>query len=470
MNTPILSPGNVSSSVKVISSTPATTTSSSSATQYALVRAQLPGAGGAPPQTVTFIRAIGPNASSTGTSGTTVTVTPQQMAALLKGQQGQSQVQKVIGAGTTQTSLSTASGIKLGQTSPSKLVSVQFPPKVGGINPLKNINVSSLLGNKAVTTQATNISPMATLVSAGSKTHSSISLVNQFPAVRPHLPSGLTSLTMLSAGNKVQTVSSSSTTTTVAPDTVVTTTKASTTNTENTTTSTSNISVSYAVESTPTTDKTEAPVPVETENEIPKEEAPSENTQPLDEKQPLTVNNEPESKKTMEVYEKENTQITDVKEEVKDEETIKMDVDSNDNIAEENAVKVEENIPVLSDIKLEPPDNSIESAAATTLAQLASIATSSADIQDTPTSSNILTDISSNPLSTLAALASSSLVAPLAKNNIPNGTKALNSVNSLSVKKVSIVITISLLLLLLCFIFCKVRNNKNEMRFLVIVN
>ena len=54
-------------------------------TQYALVRAQIPGSGGGPPQTVTFIRAISPGGQA-GSGGATVTVTPQQMAALLRGQ------------------------------------------------------------------------------------------------------------------------------------------------------------------------------------------------------------------------------------------------------------------------------------------------------------------------------------------------------------------------------------------------
>ena len=66
--------------------TPAVTASQGATpTQYALVRAQIPGSGGGPPQTVTFIRAISPGGQA-GSGGATVTVTPQQMAALLRGQ------------------------------------------------------------------------------------------------------------------------------------------------------------------------------------------------------------------------------------------------------------------------------------------------------------------------------------------------------------------------------------------------
>ncbi|XP_065059137.1 host cell factor 2-like isoform X2 [Rhopilema esculentum] len=54
-------------------------------TQYALVQAQIPGTGGGPPKTVTFIRAISPGGQA-ATGSATVTVTPQQMAALLRGQ------------------------------------------------------------------------------------------------------------------------------------------------------------------------------------------------------------------------------------------------------------------------------------------------------------------------------------------------------------------------------------------------
>ena len=66
--------------------TPAVTASQGTTpTQYALVRAQIPGTGGGPPQTVTFIRAISPGGQA-ASGGATVTVTPQQMAALLRGQ------------------------------------------------------------------------------------------------------------------------------------------------------------------------------------------------------------------------------------------------------------------------------------------------------------------------------------------------------------------------------------------------
>ena len=177
VNMPILtSTASTASSIKVGSSGVTTTTAQS--TQYALVRAQLPSTSGGPAQTVTFIRAIGANSSSAA-GNTTVSVTPQQMAALLKGQQNgaQSQIQKVLGAaaapGTAQlrpqNPINVANSLKMAaQNNSSKLVSVQIPQKVGGVTQMKTVTVGSILGGKvssAVTTQATHVSPMATLVS-----------------------------------------------------------------------------------------------------------------------------------------------------------------------------------------------------------------------------------------------------------------------------------------------------------------
>ena len=71
----------VATTQKTVTTT--TATQGTTPTQYALVRAQIPGTGGGPPQTVTFIRAISPGGQP---GGATVTVTPQQMAQLLRGQ------------------------------------------------------------------------------------------------------------------------------------------------------------------------------------------------------------------------------------------------------------------------------------------------------------------------------------------------------------------------------------------------
>lgn len=218
INNPILSlqktPSSTQQTVKLLTQQTSVTVASTIATtvaaptQYALVRAQLPGTGGAPPQTVTFIRAISPNTSSTSTGGTTVTVTPQQMAALLKGQQGQTQIQKVLSAATGTPQIRAqvpASPIKLTQTSPGKQVlSVQFNPRgpnVQGLlrQPVAVSAATALLANKlpVVTTQTSHVSPMATLVSgAGLKVTSAspISLVNQFPAVRPQIQVSLSNV------------------------------------------------------------------------------------------------------------------------------------------------------------------------------------------------------------------------------------------------------------------------------------
>lgn len=469
MNNPILTPQvsntTASPAIKVVSNATAPTTGTSSATQYALVRAQLPGSGGAPPQTVTFIRAIGPNTTTTsGSSGTTVTVTPQQMAALLKGQQGQSQIQKVLSAATggaqlrVPTPLSSPNVAKLGsaQASPSKLVSVQFPPKAGVTSTVKAVNVSSLLGTKmgVVTTQATNISPMATLVSgAGAgKTGSPVSLVNQFPAVRPQLPSGLANLNILTTtSSKIQTLAATvSTTTEPIP----------------------------GIPNTPST-ATEAPSSLDAQNPLAAEtpisdvssstntECPEEKEVGDDQTEKKEVSEKPVAdEKPMDVENAQASVSSEIKEDIKTEEDAvlmngeqqneKMETDSvktneeeksadasTENHSDDKTVKLEEGeeqkaesaLPE-TDIKEEPADAmSVESVAATTLAQLASIASSSSNIQNTPTKpvSTTLSDISQNPLSTLAALASSSPIAtgPVGKASAVNG----NVGNVLSVKK-----------------------------------
>ena len=488
MNNPILSPQQQVVSTSVLSqqtlkvaSTGATTTAASSAsTQYALVRAQLPGTGGAPPQTVTFIRAIGPNTSSTS-GGTTVTVTPQQMAALLKGQQGQSQIQKVISAATGGSQLrapapmNAAGALKVG-TSPansSKLVSVQFPPRMAATNPLKNVNVSSLLGSKVgtVTTQATNISPMATLVSgSGTKTPSPISLVNQFPAVRPQLPSALTNIGLSMLSNKSQTAStlvttmqaSNSVTALLAANSAVTSTNVSTT-AQPTTSVTSVVgaaspvmdailSAEAAEEVKPDTSANIAPVSAEEYAESTTESLSNgiKGIKPNDlcDNAAEDCNIESEVKEEgkllgeskMEVDEPDKIAADEKpvtsQEELDEKPDISMNVEKN----EENAVSVE------AEIKLEPHDtSSVESAAATTLAQLATIA----NIPNIPSRSlsTTLPDISNNPLSTLAALASSSPIAtgPLGRAPLVNGkntsTKPIAAILPMTGKRVSVTVT-----------------------------
>ena len=103
-------------------------------TQYALVRAQIPGTGGGPPQTVTFIRAISPGGQA-ASGGATVTVTPQQMAALLRGQTtalkgaGQSQVRSVSPStqGGTTAGLSTIRPVAAAATSQAAGTSSKVP-------------------------------------------------------------------------------------------------------------------------------------------------------------------------------------------------------------------------------------------------------------------------------------------------------------------------------------------------------
>lgn len=418
VNTPILTSttSSVTSNAQTIKIVSSAVTSTTTSTQYALVRAQLPSSSGGPAQTVTFIRAIGPN-SSTSTGGTTVSVTPQQMAALLKGQQngGQSQIQKVLSAAAAnsgqirgQSPINVASSLKLAsQNSPSKLV--QLPQKLTGTTQMKTVTVGSLLGNKVniVTTQATNVSPMATLVSAsvGKTTSGNTSLVNQFPAVRPP------SITVLT-----KTTSLTTSVTTTNTDTVTSTTTSPNTNieqkqeTELVDSTTNDIGVPVLdevkeenIDLTKTESLTNDEMPISS-TEI-KEEPKDEVPHPMNDEKPPTdvaMDEAPidESKDGV-------SSSTDLNNPMSNE--IKMEVDGDEKPISGDNIKPTET-------KQETPDQSSESLAATTLAQLASIASDA-------TPNTTINDMS-NPLSTLAALASSS---PIVTTPVVNGnSKAIN--------------------------------------------
>lgn len=443
VNNPILSQTPISSTtatqaIKIVSTSTSSTTAAP--TQYALVRAQLPSSTGGPAQTVAFIRAIGSTSTTGATGSTTVSVTPQQMAALLKGQQGgaQTQIQKVLSAAAgnqvrSPSPLNVATTLKLAsQGSPSKLVSVQFPSKLTG-----NTSVSSLLGKvNPLTTQATTISPMGTLVSAP-KPAASISLVNQFPTVRPSNATLLTK-TALVAATKT-TTTSSAVTTTVTPassttlesdnpsadsttnDAAVEETLQNDTNHEATDNEEKQSEATIAAaESTTETDLTNDEKPLV---DVPMEDEPITNTEDFKENATSTSEAEELDEKKMEVSNEQNPPIEDLTM-TPDTTTSKPDVSATTAAGDVSST------PMLTDekIKQETTDPSVESDAATTLAELASIASNTSDVDTKSTSA--LADISSNPLSTLAALASSSAIAP-----VVNGNSKIANVASL-VKKV----------------------------------
>ena len=496
LNNPILSPV-VSSSVALQQSLKlpvcgTATTTTSAATQYALVRAQVPGSGGAPPQTLTFIRAISPNSSSTS-SGTTVTVTPQQMAALLKGQQGQTQIQKVLSAASggspirTSLTVNANTNLKAGsvQVTPSKIVSVQFPTKMAGNNPLKAVSMSSLLGTKILTTQSTNISPMATLVSGAGSKPSSTSLVNQFPAVRPQLPSGLAALSVLAASSK--------------PHVPSVTTQESIINTGINSTAVSNLTVPpmsvplSAVNmlvnpdiASLTSNITNPPIQMnpellperasrltgtKTENvtlgihlaEV-KDSIDADNHNIMAGLSNSQADLKPNLPFENTIQENNNIKFA-MKEETKMEvDQVKIDLGQNtENQNSEFSKKNENDEDDKTELKQELIHSaSVESAAATTLAQLASLAGSTTNIPNTiinTDSTAFAADMSQNPLSTLAALASSSPIAtgPI-ENNPHNGgspVKPLNGGFTESGKKVKFVMlfVFSFLSVDLCFSF-----------------
>ena len=441
INMPILtSTASTASAVKVVSST--VTTTASPSTQYALVRAQLPSTSGGPAQTVTFIRAIGANSASAG-GNTTVSVTPQQMAALLKGQQngGQSQIQKVLGAAATsagqlrpQNPINVASSLKLAaaQNSPSKLVSVQIPQKVGGITQMKTVTVGSILGGKVssvVTTQATHVSPMATLVSAsGTKASSAgTSLVNQFPAVRP------ASVTVLT---KTTATTSITMTNNVDGVTSTTLTEASATESKGSITTTKSEADVKEVKQEPLVEgidfKPDSLINPDVIKDEPnnammiKKDEPTPDEKPaiatsngvgdvpMDEAPPLQ-----NVKSTIDEVSSSTSKDSPAAAACKATNQMEVDQDEKPAIATTSNTTESE-----ADKKTDEQQNpSSESVAATTLAQLASIASDA----NKPAMNDM-----SNPLSTLAALASSS---PIATAPLVNGTKVVTTANAS--KKVS---------------------------------
>ena len=423
VNMPILtSTASTASSIKVGSSAVTTTTAQS--TQYALVRAQLPSTSGGPAQTVTFIRAIGANSSSAA-GNTTVSVTPQQMAALLKGQQNgaQSQIQKVLGAaaaapGTAQlrpqNPINVANSLKMAaQNNSSKLVSVQIPQKVGGVTQMKTVTVGSILGGKvssAVTTQATHVSPMATLVSAsGTKLVSTgSSLVNQFPAVRP---ASITVLTKTTTTTSTTSTNSESVTSTTGPLTEIPPAEPTAVTGE---ADVKEVKQEPGIDSAAdlktllNTDEIKEEPSEVVAGDIKKVEGEDQKADiPMDEAAPL-ITTQPKD----EISSSTATGVTTTENGAT---TSKMEIDQDEKPpVSVTAAQQGEGVD-----KKQQQEQSSESVAATTLAQLASIASDAS----TPASVNDM----SNPLSTLAALASSS---PIATAPLVNGAKVVTLANA----------------------------------------
>ena len=406
-------------------------TQTSAATQYALVRAQVPGTGGAPPQTVTFIRAIAPTSGSA--AGSSVTVTPNQMTVLLNSQQGQTQGQKVLNSATSVTQV--RPNTPVGHLSPSKIVSIQLPQKV-----VKT--TGTIVGTKlSITTQSTTLSPMATLVSgAGVRFNScqnaNSSLVSQFPTVKSSnaaLLANIAAVKGIIVTTKAMPVSSTAAISSFA-------------STETSSVSTSNSNPHTTISSTSAdqqqvTSTTHADLkPDESENGcVSLKESSS------DEAGPLLVSNA--NKRVEETQSKSKTEEESTTTEVEP-----MQVDAIKK--EEKEIAIEPGIKSLTSANLDVkigkdsvasihsliPENGIkheasESLAATTLAQLASLAG-----QQTKQISTLSNDISNNPLSTLAALASSSPIVPTVNATDSNGKTDLKPEILLSenAKKVTI--------------------------------
>ena len=410
----------------------------SAATQYALVRAQVPGTGGAPPQTVTFIRAIAPTSSSA--AGSSVTVTPNQMAVLLKSQQGQTQGQKVLNSATSMTQV--RPNTPVGHLSPSKIVSIQLPQKV-----VKT--TGTIVGTKlSITTQSTTLSPMATLVSGAGVRFSSCqnansSLVSQFPTVKSSnaaLLANIATVKGIIVTTKALPVSNTAAISSIASTEALI---VSTSHSNPHTTISSTSAEQQQVTSTTHADLK----PDESKNGfvLHKENSSSE-VGPLpvpDLNKRVEEETQPKSK-----IEAEST-TTEVK---------PMQVDAIK--TEEKEIAIEPDIKSLTSANLDVkvgkdsvasinsliPKNGIkheasESLAATTLAQLASLAGQQTSTKQMSTSSN---DISNDPLSTLAALASSSPIVPTVNATDSNGKTDVKPeiLSSENAKKVTIFLKI----------------------------
>lgn len=382
-------------SLKISASSTSTTSSSTTATQYALVRAQVPGSGGAPPQTLTFLRAITPNASSSSSgSGTTVTVTPQQMAAILKGQQGQSQKVSAVNA-ITNVKSSTP------QITSSKIMSVQFPTKITGTTNLKPGIINSLLGNKVtMTTQSTTVSPIATLVAGSGPKVSSSSIINQFPAVRPQLPSGLAALSVLAASSKSQVKTALGISSSAISGLSMTTSEQTTTTTVS--------SLGNILPSVSTNTNNIDTIKMEGISSEVKEE---ESAQLLEKK----VENVVENKVEHNLLDKTDEKVDENTAEKCEKEDIKMEVDEKPEIPPKVLTSESSNggggHTVEENVKNEMATSSSATEPTTPLTQLASICSTTNNI---PTNMPISTDstiLENDPLSTLAALASSSPIA-----------------------------------------------------------
>jgi len=294
---------------------------------------------------------------------------------------------------------------------------------------MKTVSVGSILGSKVstVTTQATNVSPMATLVSgvSAAKTTTGSSLVNQFPAVRP---TGIAALTKTTTMTPTTTTNTDAVTSTTAPLTETSEQKpAEVTKVDSTTNEADEIKeeqddVSNLLKSTESLDMPISTTDIKEEPKdedvlkttagigtIDKDELPTE--VPMEEAPPKTDLTETKDEVSSST---EGAEPTDNKMEVDQDEKPATNPTENSGEAE---------------VKQEQPDQSSESVAASTLAQLASIAS---DGGNTGAVTAPITDMN-NPLSTLAALASSS---PIATAPVVNGSSKAISVAAAAKKVV----------------------------------
>eukprot|EP00794_Sanderia_malayensis_P006886 gene6886-7661_t len=181
-------------------------------TQYALVRAQIPGTAGGPPQTVTFIRAISPGGQA-GSGGATVTVTPQQMAALLRGQttalKGSAQAQ--VRAVTPSTQGVTTAGLASTKQPPTTLIPVAAATaKSATSKPVASKPVAQLSSSTTKQSSiqiATSSASVDSIATVGTALKVPASTANSKPAVNPVLA---TSTTATSSEIQLQSVSTTS--------------------------------------------------------------------------------------------------------------------------------------------------------------------------------------------------------------------------------------------------------------------
>ena len=195
-------PGQTAIKVNSVAGKPTTAVSGSQGTtptQYALVRAQIPGTGGGPPQTVTFIRAISPGGQA-ASGGATVTVTPQQMAALLRGQTtalkgtAQSQIRTITPStqGGTTAGLSTIKPVVATTTSQAAANNPKLP--VG--KQIIQIAAAQLAANQASGSATSPGVPVVAKVNLAGLTGSPGAVVSQTPTIAPAVSTVPTATTL----------------------------------------------------------------------------------------------------------------------------------------------------------------------------------------------------------------------------------------------------------------------------------